>query len=38
MDVQWLQATFPNISGGLGLTTEKIPLEIIFSEGLTWLT
>ena len=24
-DVQWLQVTFPNPSGGLGLTTEKIP-------------
>ena len=25
-DIQWLQATFPSASGGLGLTTEKIPL------------
>ena len=25
-DIQWLQATFPNASGGLGLTTEMIPL------------
>ena len=26
MDIQWLQATFPSASGGLGFTTEKIPL------------
>ena len=25
-DVQWLQATLPSTTGGLGLTTEKIPL------------
>ena len=25
-DIQWLQATFPSASGGLGLTTEKILL------------